>query len=375
MFLHHGIAGIEFDIGYLDVLLREDLAAAKARTLGAGEELTHAAGRIGDLAALAVNMDGITEVVIDAEEVEHVARVAPGAATEAEGADGRTAQEPDGDVDVMDVLLDDVVAGELRKVHPVAVHVDAIRITGGATTHPRYGAVPLYHPTANGADGTSVDEGLILQVRGIVTALRPGDDGQALGFGLLARGDDDAGTDGVDGDWLFDEAMLARFDRGGEMHWTEHGRRRHEDERAIRRHHLLVGVVTHEEFGRGQLVGLVDLLDTILERIGQRDDLGFNAEDLTGRDELRESAGATTTAPDEGDLNLSGHGSLSTQDARGSGQGESAEGHGGYEVATLDGVFHIFGILTIPDDSQPFSDMALPRGRVGTACQPSCLLR
>ena len=164
MFLHHGIAGIEFDIGYLDVLLREDLAAAKARTLGAGEELTHAAGSIGDLAALAVDMDGITEVEVDAEEVEHITGVAPGATAEAEGADGRTAQEPDGDVDVMDVLLDDVVAGELRKVHPVAVHVDAIRITGGATTHPRYGAVPLYHPTANGADGTRVDEGLVFQV-------------------------------------------------------------------------------------------------------------------------------------------------------------------------------------------------------------------
>jgi len=149
-----------------------------------------------------------------------------------------------------------------------------------------------------------------------VTALRPSDDGQALGLGLLARGDDDAGTDGVDGDRLLDEAMLARFNGGGEMHWTEHGRRGHEHERAIRCHDLLVSVIAHEELRRGQLVGLVDLLNAIFERIGESHDLSLDTQDLARRDELRESASATATATDEGDLYLSGYGPLSAQDAR-----------------------------------------------------------
>ena len=177
-----------------------------------------------------------------------------------------------------------------------------------------------------------------------MTALRPGDDGQALGLGLFAGGDDGAGTHWVDRHWLFDEAMLAGFDGGGEVHRTEHGRRGHEHERAIRRHDLLVGVIAHKQLRRGQLVGLVDLLDTIFERIGQSHDLGFNTEDLAGRDELNQGAGAAATATDEGDLNLGGHGPLSTQDARCGRQGESAEGHGGNEVATLDRVFHKPGL-------------------------------
>jgi len=111
-----------------------------------------------------VDVDGITEVKIDAKEVEHVAGVATGAATEPEGADRRTAQEPDGNVDVVDVLLDDVVARKLGKVHPVAIHVDTVSFASHPTTYPRYGAIPLDDTTADSADGTRVDEGLILQV-------------------------------------------------------------------------------------------------------------------------------------------------------------------------------------------------------------------
>ena len=181
-----------------------------------------------------------------------------------------------------------------------------------------------------------------------MTALRASNDGQALSLGLFTRGDDGTGADWVDGDGLLDEAVLTGFDRGGEMHRTERGRRRHEDERAIRGHDLLVSVIPDEEFRGWQLIGLVDLLDSILKRIRQCDDLGFDTEDLAGRDELAQGTGAATTAPDEGDLNLCGHGPLSAQDARGSGQGESAEGHGGYEVATLDGVFHAFELWLSP---------------------------
>ena len=99
----------------------------------------------GNLAALAVDVDVVAEVVIDAEEVEHVAGFAAGAATEADRGDRQAAEEPDGDVEVVDVLLDDVVAGHFGEVEPVAGHVGGVGLALVAALDPWHGAVPLDH--------------------------------------------------------------------------------------------------------------------------------------------------------------------------------------------------------------------------------------
>ena len=339
MLLDHGVVGIELDGGDFDLLLAEHLARAEAGTGRAGEELAHTARGAGDLAALAMDAHAIAEVIIHAEEVEHVAGVATGPAAEAEGADRRAAQEPDGDVDVMDMLFDDVVTGELGEVEPVTVHVVGVGVALGATTDPRHGAVPLDHAATERADGAGIDEGLVLHVRGVMATLGARHDGEALLLGFFAGGDDGAGTDRIDGDRLLDEAMLARGDGGGEVDRAERRRRGHEHEGAIGRHDLLVGVVTDEDLGRRKLVSLVEALRTILEGIRQGDDFGFGAEDLAGGDELTEGAGTTTAAADEGYLDLGGD-RLSAEDRRSGRQSEAAKGHGGYEGTTLDGVFH-----------------------------------
>jgi hypothetical protein len=56
-------------------------------------------------------VDFIAEVVVHAEEVEHVAGLAAGATAETKRADGQAAEEPDGDVEIVDVLFNDVITG------------------------------------------------------------------------------------------------------------------------------------------------------------------------------------------------------------------------------------------------------------------------
>ncbi len=63
-------------------------------------------------------MHAVAVVVVHAEEVVHVAGIPPGSPPEAHRAYRRMAAEPVGDVDVVDMLLDNVVARERQPVLP-----------------------------------------------------------------------------------------------------------------------------------------------------------------------------------------------------------------------------------------------------------------
>ena len=96
------------------------------------------------------------------------------------------------------------------------------------------------------ADRAGIDERLVAEIVGHVAALGAGDDGQALGRGFFAGGDDRAGADRIDGHRFFDEAMFAGFHRGGEMQRPEGRRRGHQDVVAIGGDHFLIGVKAAE---------------------------------------------------------------------------------------------------------------------------------
>src|SRR5262249_3894719 len=96
---------------------------AVPRPLRADERLGDVVGAALDLPGHAQGVDSVREFVIDGEVV--VALAALGllmdlAAAHADGLDRVRAQRPEGDVQVMDVLLDDVVAAEPEEVVPVA---------------------------------------------------------------------------------------------------------------------------------------------------------------------------------------------------------------------------------------------------------------
>ena len=71
-----------------------------------------------DLAAHRVNVQAVAVVVVDAEEIVHIAGGPSASASEADDTDGRAAAEPVGHVDIVDVLFDEVVAGESDPVLP-----------------------------------------------------------------------------------------------------------------------------------------------------------------------------------------------------------------------------------------------------------------
>ena len=140
------------------------------------------------------------------------------------------------------------------------------------------------------------------------------------------------------------------------MNGAKRGRCRHEHEGAVRGHDLLVSVVTDEDLGRGKLVSVIQALGAIFKGIGQGDDLRFRAEQLAGCNELPKGASAATAAADEGYLDL-GRDRLAAQDGRGGGQGESADGQGGDEVTTEDGVFHALRLSPGPKPAKVFSGL------------------
>ena len=88
-----------------------------------GDVLTDVVGTAVDLAAHAQHTGAVLVLELDAEVIEDLAEVgvdAHLAATHADGLHRVPLQGPVGDVDVVDVLFDDVVARQPGEVQPVA---------------------------------------------------------------------------------------------------------------------------------------------------------------------------------------------------------------------------------------------------------------
>src|SRR5947208_16578655 len=94
--------------------------------------------------------------------------------------DGMDGELPVCHVEVVDVLLDDVVAREPREVEPVPDLPLDVRPGGLARLHPQPALVPVDFRGHEVADGAGVDPLHRGAVAGIMTPLRPRDDRQTL---------------------------------------------------------------------------------------------------------------------------------------------------------------------------------------------------
>ena len=206
------------------------------------------------------------------------------------------------------MLLDDVVPREPGEVEPVAdlpLHVGVRRL---ALVDPETALVPRALARHDLPDRTVVDSLHDLEVRRLMTTLRPRDDPQPLRLRPLRRLDDGAHPRGVDGDRLLHEDVLPRLDRRGEMHRSEAGRGGEDHEVDVARDHLLVGV----ESGEATLLGHVDLLrltplgvevevrlrESVLEEVTERGD----PNPRRGVEAVCRRARAATAASDDTDL-------------------------------------------------------------------------
>ena len=157
------------------------------------------------------------ELVIDREVVVALAALGLGvdlAAAHADGPDRVGAQRPDGDVEVVHVLLDDVVAAEPEEVVPVAELVLGVAPARLALAGPDVPLVPVDAGRDQVADRAR--RGSASCSRGSAAWWRrwvPATTQRLLLLGLLVGGQHLADAGAVDADRLLGEEVLAGLDR------------------------------------------------------------------------------------------------------------------------------------------------------------------
>ncbi len=180
---------------------------------------------------------------------------------------------------MMDVLLDDVVAGEPVPVHPVADHPLHVGPAVLPRAIPQRALVPERAHRQHVADGAVEHAVAYLDARGFAAQLRAGHHRQPLGGGLLGRGQHRTHTCGVHGDGLFEEAVLAGRYGGGKMRRAEMRRRAVQHDVHAGVDQLQVGVKSREASAVGNVDALLLLQllarrrDAVGEDVGQRRDL------------------------------------------------------------------------------------------------------
>ena len=189
MFLDVGTALLR-ELGDSDLFARE-LAASPDGAFRTDDLFADPREAAFDLAAHAVHDHIVAVVKIDAEEVVLVAALSsrPSAETERQGRG--PADKPVGDVQVVDVLLDDVVAGHHAEPVPVANEILCIAPAALAAWGIGGPAAAPPDPTAHNPADRALRDGMrILPVLGLMPPLGARDHGQTLTPGQFTRLDD-----------------------------------------------------------------------------------------------------------------------------------------------------------------------------------------
>ena len=164
-------------------------SSTEAFTMGSAEELTDSIVTSGNLSALAVDVDSVSIIKIDAEEVVLVSGLATCPPTKTDCRDGRPSDEPIGDIEVVDVLFDDVIARELGEVEPISSKVFVVRPGSLTAINPWNRSVPRNGSADDFPNRAVFDLSGVAQIFEFVAPLGSGYDGQALLLRGLANGD------------------------------------------------------------------------------------------------------------------------------------------------------------------------------------------
>ena len=174
---------------------------------------------------MAEHRDAVRVFVLDGEVVEDVAvALAAAGLPAAEAGDGFhrvRADDPIHDVEIVDVLLDDVVAGEPGEVVPVSELPLHVAPAGLAIDDPDLAAVPVALGVDDVADGAVVQAADGFAIVGRMAALRAGGDAELFLGGELAGFHDGLHAGHIDGGRLLHEYVLAGFDGGLEVRAAE----------------------------------------------------------------------------------------------------------------------------------------------------------
>ena len=202
--------------------------------LGAGEFFTHVRLGVALVTALAVDAHAVRIGEFHVVVVINLAPLLVHALLTAAHAGGglrMAADEPVGDVDVVNVLLVDVITAQPGEVIPVVALVHEFAHALFAIAEPDAAAVPI-----NLAGNDVADDALLLDllqrvdVAVLIAALEADDDLELLLIGHFGHFEHLAHAGAVHGDGLFHEHVFASVDGGFEMIRAEAGRRGEDDE-------------------------------------------------------------------------------------------------------------------------------------------------
>jgi len=227
-------------------------------------------------------------------------------------ADGVAFLDPVNDVQIVDVLLDDMVAANPGEVVPVAhlvFHfgelVAALLFEIGAPIEPGRLAVPIAAHGYDVANGAVVEPLEGLAIAFVIMPLQTDDYLKPFLFGFRSRGHEAPDAGGIGGDGFFGENIFALLDRFLELHGTKTGRRS-QDDYIGQSDGLFIGVETDKlAIGRHVHFFLMDsaeIIEAAFEfifegiRHGHELDGAFRFEGLVG------GAGAASAATDQGKL-------------------------------------------------------------------------
>ena len=215
---------------------------------------------------------------------------------------GRPAKRPVHHIDVVDVLLDDLVAAQPVPVIPVPAlpleiaHVRQPRRLGIVLfPKPDALAVPVALATHQLTELAAMDALHDFDIARLMTPLGAGDDGEFLLLRELRGRNHRATADRIDRHRLFHEHVFAGRDCRLEMRGPKTWRRRENHQVDVRREQLLVSVETREALGRGELELFLRALHLGRKKIGQ----GHDFHSARRIEAVLRRARATAAAADE----------------------------------------------------------------------------
>ena len=227
--VHLGLVALDRTLPALRLLavdLKRGGALQADGALGALGELGEAVPAAGDLPAEAEHARAVGEEVFHGMVIVDLAdaRRSGPAGRPTPGPDRMALLDPVADVDVVNVLLDVVVAaqpGEMIPVLHLVLHFGLARLAGPV---PDARGVEVDRQVLHVADGAVVDALDRFPVAGQVPEVMADGHGQLLLLRLLAGGKDLADAGGIDGDRLLHEHVLAGLHGGLELGGPEAGR-------------------------------------------------------------------------------------------------------------------------------------------------------
>src|SRR5437762_11191979 len=206
------------------VVAGNDVAVCLAETFRAGEGFGNIILTIWSLPAVARDVDAAVVLVINRKVVVTITVVGSSpdlSSAQTDRGRGVRPQGPVGQVEIVDMLLDDMIAANPGEVIPVAELILHIRLPGLAGFHPDAALIPVNASAGDLAEGAVLEAFHSFEIPRLVPSLRSDANGQTLSVRLFVGFESAADAWAVHAHRLFGEDVFSGGDGGFQVHGAE----------------------------------------------------------------------------------------------------------------------------------------------------------